>query len=64
MIPYACDQPAMRRLPRETFALLLSLLPATATAIGFLVLCQIPTAADLLGIALVVGGVAVPWSQP
>jgi len=59
VIPYVCDQLAMRRLPRATFALLLSLLPATATAIGFLVLGQVPTAADLVGIILVIGGVAL-----
>jgi inner membrane transporter RhtA len=59
VIPYVCDQLAMRRLPRATFALLLALLPATATAIGFLVLRQAPTTLELLGIALVVGGVAL-----
>ncbi len=63
VIPYVCDQLAMRRLPRATFALLLALLPATATAIGFLVLRQVPTTADLLGIALVIGGVALHRSQ-
>ena len=59
VIPYVCDQLAMARLPRATFALLLSLLPATATGIGFLVLHQVPTASELLGIALVIGGVAL-----
>ena len=59
VIPYVCDQLAMRRLPRASFALLLSLLPASATAIGLLVLHQSPSAADLLGIALVIGGVAL-----
>ena len=63
VIPYVCDQLAMARLPRATFALLLSLLPATATAIGFLVLRQVPTVAELLGIALVIGGVALHRSE-
>ena len=63
VIPYICDQLAMRRLPRATFALLLSLLPATATAIGFLVLRQVPTLADLLGIALIMGGVVLHRPQ-
>jgi inner membrane transporter RhtA len=49
----------MARLPRATFALLLALLPATATVIGFLVLRQVPSSAELLGIALVIGGVAL-----
>jgi inner membrane transporter RhtA len=49
----------MARLPRATFALMLSLLPATATAIGFLVLRQIPRPIELLGIALVIVAVAL-----
>ena len=63
VIPYVCDQLAMRRLPRHTFALLLSLLPATATVIGFLILHQVPTPAELLGIALVIGGVALHQAE-
>ena len=59
VIPYVCDQLAMARMPRATYALLVSLLPATATVIGILVLGQIPTAAEVAGVALVVGGVAV-----
>ncbi len=59
VIPYICDQLAMSRLPRASFALLLALLPATATVIAAIVLAQIPSARDLLGIALVMIGVAV-----
>ena len=59
VIPYVCDQLAMARLPRPTFALLLALLPATASVIGILVLRQIPSPAELMGIALVVAGVAL-----
>jgi len=59
VIPYICDQLAMRRLSRATFALLLSLLPATASAIGFLVLRQTPSFAEIIGVGLVVGGVAL-----
>jgi inner membrane transporter RhtA len=58
VIPYVCDQLAMARMPRATYALLVSLLPATATVIGILVLGQIPTWAETAGVALVVGGVA------
>jgi len=57
VIPYVSDQLAMARLPRATFALLLSLLPAMASLIGAVVLHQLPTAAEVGGIALVVGGV-------
>jgi inner membrane transporter RhtA len=59
VIPYVTDQLAMARLPRATFALMLALLPATATVTGLLVLSQVPTPRDLAGIALVVAGVAV-----
>jgi inner membrane transporter RhtA len=59
VIPYVCDQLAMARMPRATYALLVSLLPATATVIGIIVLGQIPTAVEVAGVALVVGGVAV-----
>jgi len=38
VIPYVCDQLAMSRLPRASFALMLALLPATATLIGVIVL--------------------------
>jgi inner membrane transporter RhtA len=59
VIPYVCDQLAMARLPRSTFALLLSLLPASAVLIGIVVLQQIPTVAEAAGIVLVMGGVAL-----
>jgi inner membrane transporter RhtA len=57
VIPYICDQLAMARLPRATFALLLALLPATASVIGIVVLHQIPSPAEMTGIALVIVGV-------
>ena len=59
VIPYVCDQLAMARLPRATFALLLSLLPASAAILGVLVLRQIPMPAEVAGVALVVCGVAM-----
>ncbi len=59
VIPYVCDQLAMARVPRATFALMLSLLPATAALMGVVVLGQIPGPAEAAGSALVVAGVAV-----
>jgi inner membrane transporter RhtA len=59
VIPYVSDQLAMARLPRATFALLLSLLPASAALIGVIVLRQIPTLIEVVGILLVAGGVAL-----
>jgi inner membrane transporter RhtA len=59
VIPYVFDQLAMRRLARATYALMVALLPATATVIGIVVLTQIPTLIDILGVSLVVVAVAV-----
>ncbi len=64
VIPYVSDQLAMSRLPRGSFALLLALLPATATVIGIAVLAQIPTARDVLGVLLVMAGVAIHRPAP
>lgn len=59
VIPYVCDQLAMARLPRATFALMLALLPATACVVGAVVLQQIPSPIEILGIALVGVGIAI-----
>jgi inner membrane transporter RhtA len=64
VIPYVSDQLAMRRLPRATYALMVSLLPATATVIGVVVLTQIPSARDMTGVALVIAGVAIHREPP
>jgi inner membrane transporter RhtA len=57
VVPYVCDQLAMARLPRATFALWLALLPAMAVAIGALVLHQLPAALEIVGVVLVIAGV-------
>ncbi len=54
VIPYALEQLALARLPRARFALLLSLLPATAAIIGAVILGQLPGGLEIAGIALVV----------
>ena len=59
VIPYVCDQLAMKRLPAASFSLLLSSLPAMATAMGIIVLRQYPSASQLAGMALVIAGVAL-----
>src|SRR3954468_19643682 len=59
VIPYVSDQLAMARLPRATYALLVALLPATATVVGLVVLGQVPTLPEALGVGLVVAGVAL-----
>ncbi|MEO5953886.1 MAG: EamA family transporter [Chloroflexia bacterium] len=64
VIPYVFDQLAMKRLSRATFALLLSLLPASATVIGIFVLAQLPTYLELAGIALIALAVAIHKEKP
>jgi inner membrane transporter RhtA len=59
VIPYVCDQLAMARLSRSAYAVLVALLPATATVVGVVVLVQIPSLTEVGGVALVVVGVAV-----
>jgi inner membrane transporter RhtA len=59
VIPYVADQLALRRLARATYALMISLLPATATVIGIVVLTQIPSVLEVVGVSLVVAGVAL-----
>jgi inner membrane transporter RhtA len=59
VIPYVSDQLAMARLSQATFSLMLALLPAAATGIGLVVLGQVPSAADLVGVGLVITGVAL-----
>ena len=49
----------MARLSRATYALMVSLLPATAVVIGVVVLGQIPSAVEVGGVALVVAAMAV-----
>ena len=58
VIPYVCDQLAMARLSRAAYSLMVSLLPATATIVGVVVLAQIPSGPEIVGVGLVVAAVA------
>jgi len=53
-LPYALELIALRRLSETTFAILMSLGPATASTAGFLVLGQRLGVLELIGIALVI----------
>jgi inner membrane transporter RhtA len=64
VIPYICDQLAMSRMSRATYSLMVSLLPATATVVGVIVLVQVPTARDLFGVGLIVFAIAVHNEGP
>jgi inner membrane transporter RhtA len=59
VIPYVCDQLAMAQLTRAAYALMVALLPATATVIGIVVLGQVPSWVEVTGVALVVAGVGL-----
>lgn len=59
VVPYVLDQLAMAQLARASYALLVALLPALAALIGAVVLAQLPSPADLAGIALVTAAVAL-----
>ena len=63
VIPYISDQLAMRRLARATYALMVALLPATATVIGVVVLAQVPTPVEVTGVTLVIAGVGIHREQ-
>ena len=62
VIPYICDQFAMARLSKTTFALMLSLLPATACLVGIVVLRQVPSPSELIGVGAVITGAALKRS--
>ena len=64
VVPYVLDQVVLRRLGRARFALLLALLPLTATVVGLVALRQVPAPLEAVGIAAVVGGVALRREQP
>jgi inner membrane transporter RhtA len=59
VVPYVTDQLAMARLPRATYATMVALLPVVATIIGVLVLVQVPTPTETIGVALVGAGIAL-----
>lgn len=59
VIGYGIDQYTLRRIPIRRFSVMLALLPVTAAVFGFVFLQQTPTILDVLGMMLVLVGVAV-----
>jgi inner membrane transporter RhtA len=59
VVPDVTDQLAMARLPRATYATMVALLPVVATIIGVIVLVQVPTPAEVGGVAMVGVGIAL-----
>ena len=64
VVPYVFDQLAMARLPRATYSLMVSILPATATVVGIVVLSQVPAWIEVAGVTLVVSAVALHRERP
>ena len=58
-IPYVLDQLVLVQIGSAKFALLLALLPVTASLIGVVVLRQIPTLLELTGITLVIAALVL-----
>jgi inner membrane transporter RhtA len=54
LLPFSLELIALRRLTTATFGTLMALEPAVGMAIGALVLAQVPTAYQAIGVALVV----------
>ena len=59
VLPYVLDQVVLRRVGQGRFAVLLALLPVTATAVGLVALGQLPGPLEAVGIAAVILAVAV-----
>ena len=64
VIPYSLDQWVMRRIDQHRFALLQALAPVTAAVVGFLLLSQVPSAQEILGIGLVILAIVLSRSAP
>ncbi|MCB7135058.1 EamA family transporter [Cellulosimicrobium marinum] len=59
VVPYALEQVVLQRVSAATFSVLLALLPATAAVVGAVVLRQVPTWPELVGLLLVSGAIAM-----
>ena len=59
VVPYAIEQVVMRRVSAAAFAVLLALLPVTAAIVGAVVLRQVPTGPEVVGVLAVCGAIAL-----
>ena len=64
VIPYVLEQVVLRRVTAARFAILLAMLPVTATLIGAVLLAQIPTALEVVGMALVCVAIVLSGQRP
>ena len=63
-VPYVTEQFVLRDVPATTFAILNSILPAMSTVVGFVMLQQLPTAGELIGLLLISIAVFIASYQP
>lgn len=59
VVPYGLDQITLRRLTAQRFAMLLAIMPVTATLVAAVVLGQLPRPLEAVGIGVVVVALAV-----
>ncbi|PZR53365.1 EamA family transporter [Xylanimonas oleitrophica] len=59
VVPYVLDQVVLRRIGTAAFSVLTALLPATAVVVGAVVLQQVPTWPELVGLTLVSGAIVM-----
>lgn len=62
VIPFTLEAVAMSRLSAATYALLTALMPATSTVVGALMLRQLPSGGELLGLVLISAAVWIASS--
>jgi len=53
-LPYALELAALRRLAAETFSILVSLAPAVAALVGWVILGQVLGPAEIIGMGFVI----------
>ena len=63
-VPYVIEQFVLRDVPATTFAILNSILPAMSTVVGFVMLQQLPTLGELIGLLLISIAVFIASYQP
>lgn len=63
-VPYAIEQFVLKDVPATTFAILNSVLPAMSTVVGFVLLTQMPTWGEILGLLSISIAVFIANNQP
>lgn len=63
-VPYGIDQIVLSHVDQTQFVILLAILPATAAVIGVIVLRQIPSPVEVIGMLAVIGAVLLRDRDP